>query len=156
MEKIIKKCFKLFFFFFRILDIAENLTFLTRVLNKDYDRLGRIYAAQYYSLFDDPKKRLSLVSLYHSEDSFLTFEGEEYRGTKNILRKFEKLKLGALTRKILSVDTQPLLDGGVIISVVGKVHDNDKPDNLYAQIFVYKPQKGSFFLQHDIFRVIRQ
>jgi hypothetical protein len=124
-------------------------------LNKDYDRLGKIYVAQYYSLFDNPTKRLSLVSLYHYEDSFLTFEGQRYRGTKKILEKFEKLNLKEVGRSIKSVDSQPLLDGGIIINVIGKVRANNDPEQLYAQTFIFKPQKGSFFLQHDIFRVIR-
>lgn len=117
--------------------------------------MGRSYVTQYYSLFDDPKKRLSLVALYHADDSFMTFEGERYRGTKRILEKFQKLKLKNLQRKISSIDTQPLHDGGIVINVIGKLHESDKPDHLYTQTFIYKPQKGSFFLQHDIFRVIR-
>jgi hypothetical protein len=117
--------------------------------------LGRIYVSQYYSLFDDPKKRLSLVALYHTDDSFMTFEGERYRGKKKILEKFQKLKFKNLQRKISSIDIQPLHDGGIVINVIGKIKENEKADHVYTQTFIYKPQKGSFFLQHDIFRVIR-
>lgn len=124
-------------------------------MNKDFERLGKIYVTQYYNLFDDPKRRLSLVALYHTDDSFMTYEGERYRGTKKILEKFQKLNLKKLGRKILSIDIQPLLDGSIVINVIGKVFESDKPDHLYAQTFIYKPQKGSFFLQHDIYRVIR-
>lgn len=126
------------------------------MLNKDYDRLGKIYVAQYYLLFDTPSKRLSLVSLFHSEDSFLSFEGEKYRGTKNILEKFEKLKLGEVKRSIISVDSQPLSDGKLLVNVIGKVWSDSEASRLYAQTFIFKPQKGSFFLQHDIFRTIRE
>lgn len=117
--------------------------------------MGKIYVSQYYSLFDDPEKRISLVALYHPDDSFMTFEGQQYRGTKKILEKFQKFKLKNLQRNISSIDTQPLHDGGVIINVIGKVNENDKKKYLYSQTFIYKPQNGSFFLQHDIFRVIR-
>lgn len=127
-----------------------------RMLNKNYDRLGKIYVAQYYMLFDMPSKRLSLVSLFHSEDSFLSFEGEKFRGTKRILEKFEKLNLGEIKRTIISVDSQPLSDGKVIVNVIGKVLANNEPSRLYAQTFIFKPQKGSFFLQHDIFRTIQE
>lgn len=132
---------------------TEN--YLLRNVNRDYDRLGKIYVAEYYSRFDNPAKRLSLVALYHHEDSFMTFEGENYRGTKKILEKFEKLNLINVDRSIKSVDVQPFLDGGVIVNVIGKVQAANEPLKLYAQTFVFKPQKGSFFLQHDIFRVIR-
>lgn len=124
-------------------------------MNRDYDKLGKIYVAEYYSRFDDPAKRLSLVALYHHEDSFMTFEAENFRGTKRILEKFEKLNLTKVQRTIKSVDVQPFLDGGVIVNVIGKVGADNEPLRLYAQTFVFKPQKGSFFLQHDIFRVIR-
>lgn len=128
---------------------------MLRNVNRDYDRLGKIYVAEYYSRFDNPSKRLSLVALYHHEDSFMTFEGENFRGTKKILEKFEKLNLSNVDRNIKSVDVQPFLDGGVIVNVIGKVQADNEPLKLYAQTFVFKPQKGSFFLQHDIFRVIR-
>lgn len=126
-----------------------------RNLNKDYDRLGKIYVAQYYTYFDDPSRRLALVALYHSEESFLSFEGEKFRGTKKILEKFETMALGKIERSINSVDSQPLRDGGLIVNVVGKVKAKEERERLYAQTFVFKPQKGSFFLQHDIFRTIR-
>lgn len=127
-----------------------------RDLNKDFDRLGKIYVAQYYTLFDDPSRRLSLVALYHFDDSFLSYEGQRYRGTKKILAKYEQLNLVNIERSIISVDSQPLHDGGIIINVVGKVKANSEPSRLYTQTFIFKPQKGSFFLQHDIFRVIRE
>jgi Nuclear transport factor 2 (NTF2) domain len=95
------------------------------------------------------------VSLYHSEDSFLSFEGEKFRGTKKILDKFETLDLKKIERSIKSIDSQPLPDGGLIINVIGTVKANDEPSLLYAQTFIFKPQKGSFFLQHDIFRTIQ-
>lgn len=125
-------------------------------MNEDYERLGKIYVAQYYFLFDNPSKRLSLVSLYHSEDSFLSYEGEKYRGTKKILKRYEKLDLGRIERSINSVDSQPLSDGKIIVNVIGKILANNTPTRLYAQTFIFKPQKGSFFLQHDIFRTIRE
>ena len=137
-----------------VLDLTETDENDLRNVNKDYDRLGKIYVAQYYALFDDPSRRLSLVALYHSEDSFLSIEGEKYRGTKKILQKFEDLKLKKIERSINSVDSQPLRDGGIIINVIGKVKVNNDPSRLYAQTFIFKPQKGSFFLQHDIFRTI--
>lgn len=123
--------------------------------NKDYDRLGKIYVAQFYTMFDDPSKRLSLISLYHFDDSMLSYEGESFHGTKQILEKFQKLNLKKIERSIISVDSQPLRDGGVIINVVGRVGANDDPSQRYAQTFLFKPQKGSFFLQNDIFRTIQ-
>jgi Nuclear transport factor 2 (NTF2) domain len=125
-------------------------------LNKDYERLGKIYVAQYYMLFDIPSKRLSLVVLYHSEDSYVSFEGEKCRGTKKILELFERLNLGKIERTINSVDAQPLPDDKIIVNVIGKVRANNEPARFYAQTFIFKPQKGSFFLQHDIFRTIRE
>lgn len=141
--------------FHSVADSTESDENELRNINKDYDRLGKVYVAQYYRLFDDTSRRLSLVSLYHSEDSFLSMEGEKYRGTKNILKKYEELKLKKVERSINSVDSQPLQDGGIIINVIGKVTVNSDPTRLYAQTFIFKPQKGSFFLQHDIFRTIQ-
>lgn len=65
------------------------------------------------------------------------------------------MALGKIERSITTVDSQPLRDGGLIVNVVGKVKDKEEPQRVYAQTFIFKPQKGSFFLQHDIFRTIQ-
>lgn len=140
--------------YFNFLSAADDNEL--RALNIVYDKLGKIYVAQYYMLFDEPSKRLSLVSLYHSEDSFLSFEGEKCQGTKKILELFERLNLGKVERSILSVDSQPLSDGKIMVNVTGKVRSNNDLARFYAQTFIFKPQKGSFFLQRDIFRTIRE
>lgn len=122
----------------------------------DYERLGRVYVAQYYMLFDDRAKRLSLVALYQHEDSFMLYNGERFTGTRQILEKFEALTESVVERSIIAVDSQPLQEGGgLLMNVAGKYRfRNDTQARLYTQTFIFRPQKGSFFLQHDIFREI--
>lgn len=122
----------------------------------DYERLGRVYVAQYYMLFDDRAKRLSLVALYQHEDSFMLYNGDRFTGTRQILEKFEALTESVVERSIIAVDSQPLQEGGgLLMNVAGKYRfRNDTQARLYTQTFIFRPQKGSFFLQHDIFREI--
>lgn len=104
-------------------------------------------------LFDDRRKRLSLVSLYQHDDSFLSYNGKKFHGTRKILAKFDSLKESVAERSIIAVDCQPLLDGGLLMNVAGKYRFNGTDTlNIYMQTFIFRPQKGSFFLQHDIFR----
>lgn len=120
---------------------------------EDYERLGRIYVAQYYMLFDDRQKRLSLVALYQHDDSFLSYNGEKFYGTRKILGKFESLTESVVERSIIAVDSQPIHEGGLLMNVAGKYRfENDTQARLYTQTFIFRPQKGSFFLQHDILR----
>lgn len=122
-------------------------------MNKDYERLGRIYVAQYYMLFDDRRNRLSLVSLYQHDDSFLSYNGDKFQGTRRILAKFSSMKESVVERSIIAVDAQPLVDGALLMNVAGKYRfEHDKSLRTYMQTFIFRPQKGSFFLQHDIFR----
>jgi hypothetical protein len=120
---------------------------------QDYERLGRVYVAQYYMLFDDRAKRLSLVALYQHDDSFMSYNGEKFYGTRKILEKFEALKESVVERSIIAVDSQPIHEGGLLMNVAGKYRfANDTQARLYTQTFIFRPQKGSFFLQHDILR----
>jgi len=122
-------------------------------LNPQYDAIGQAFAAQYYSVFDDPTQRASLVNFYNAESSLMTFEGIQLQGAQNIMEKFNSLTFQKIQHIITKVDCQPMFDGGVLINVLGQLKTDDDPPHSYSQTFVLKPIADSFFLQHDIFRL---
>ena len=59
--------------------------------NPQFDQIGQAFVQHYYSKFDvpDPSIRtLGLTDLYDTENSFMTFEGNQVKGRQAILEKF--------------------------------------------------------------------
>ncbi|CAD6215831.1 GSCOCG00000647001-RA-CDS [Cotesia congregata] len=144
-------------------------------LNPSYEAIGKGFVSQYYALFDDPNQRPNLINLYSAESSFMTFEGQQIQGGLKIMEKLNSLGFQKIERAVTSVDSQPMFDGGVLISVFGRLRsliecyiynyikismiilmvgqtDDDHP-HAYVQTFVLSPIGTSFFVQHDIFRL---
>ncbi|XP_041630919.1 probable nuclear transport factor 2 isoform X2 [Drosophila kikkawai] len=122
-------------------------------LNLQYEEIGKGFVQQYYSIFDDPANRANVVNFYSATDSFMTFEGHQIQGAPKILEKVQSLSFQKINRVITTVDSQPTFDGGVIINVLGRLQTDDDQPHAYIQTFVLKSVSGTFFVQHDIFRL---
>ncbi|XP_044584899.1 probable nuclear transport factor 2 isoform X2 [Cotesia glomerata] len=122
-------------------------------LNPSYEAIGKGFVSQYYALFDDPNQRPNLINLYSAESSFMTFEGQQIQGGLKIMEKLNSLGFQKIERAVTSVDSQPMFDGGVLISVFGRLRTDDDHPHAYVQTFVLSPIGTSFFVQHDIFRL---
>uniref|UniRef100_U5EUE6 NTF2-related export protein n=1 Tax=Corethrella appendiculata TaxID=1370023 RepID=U5EUE6_9DIPT len=122
-------------------------------LNPQYEDIGKGFVQQYYAMFDDPNQRNALVNFYNADQSFMTFEGQQIQGAPKILEKLQSLTFQKISRIITAVDSQPTFDGGVLVSVLGRLQCDDDPPHAYSQTFVLKPLGGSFFCAHDIFRL---
>ncbi|KAK5645506.1 hypothetical protein RI129_006806 [Pyrocoelia pectoralis] len=123
-------------------------------LNLQYEAIGKGFVQQYYALFDDPLQRPNLANMYNIESSFMTFEGTQLQGSAKIMEKLLSLSFQKITRVITSIDSQPMFDGGVIINVLGRLQTDEDIPQAYIQTFILKPIEGSFFVQHDIFRLV--
>ncbi|KAF4529481.1 hypothetical protein B566_EDAN018018 [Ephemera danica] len=122
-------------------------------LNPNYETIGKSFVEQYYTMFDNVLTRPNLANLYNAEASFMTFEGQQLQGALKIMEKFNSLAFKNITRVITAVDSQPMFDGGVLITVLGRLQCDDDPPHPFHQVFVLKPAGTSFFCQHDIFRL---
>ncbi|KAF5306165.1 hypothetical protein FQR65_LT07441 [Abscondita terminalis] len=123
-------------------------------LNPQYEAIGKGFVQQYYALFDDPVQRSNLANMYNIETSFMTFEGTQLQGSVKIMEKLLSLSFHKITRVLTSIDSQPTFDGGVLITVLGRLQTDEDIPQAYIQTFVLKPIEGSFFIQHDIFRLV--
>ncbi|KAB0795351.1 hypothetical protein PPYR_12190 [Photinus pyralis] len=123
-------------------------------LNLQYEAIGKGFVQQYYALFDDPVQRPNLANMYNVESSFMTFEGTQLQGSVKIMEKLLSLSFQKISRAITAIDSQPMFDGGVIINVLGRLQTDEDIPQAYIQTFILKPIEGSFFVQHDIFRLV--
>jgi len=128
----------------------------TVAINFDYKAVGEQFVQQYYTLFPDAAQRHQLVNFYHPNESFMTFEGDERQGAPSIGEKISSLPFSKAAVSITKNDYQPMFDGGVLIYVLGQIKTDDDPTKPFVQTFVLKPEEDSFFIQHDIFRLVLQ
>ncbi|CAK9809745.1 Probable nuclear transport factor 2 [Anthophora quadrimaculata] len=122
-------------------------------LNPQYEVIGKGFVQQYYAMFDDPAQRPNLINMYNTELSFMTFEGLQIQGAIKIMEKLSSLTFQKINRIITAIDSQPMFDGGVLISVLGRLQTDEDQPHAYIQTFVLKPIGTSFYVQHDIFRL---
>jgi len=124
-------------------------------LNPQFLDIGQSFAKQYYAQFDaSAESRSTLGCFYHAEHSLMSFEGVQVQGSQAILEKIKGFTFKTIRRGITAVDCQPTFDGGVIVNVLGQLQMDEDPAHGFTQTFVLKPANGSFFIQHDMFRLV--
>uniref|UniRef100_A0A0B7BLD9 Nuclear transport factor 2 n=1 Tax=Arion vulgaris TaxID=1028688 RepID=A0A0B7BLD9_9EUPU len=125
-------------------------------MNPNFDSIGKQFVEQYYLVFDNKDIRGQVAVMYHPTDALLTFEGQQFQGVESIAEKMKTIPLDNMFRHITTIDCQPTMDGGVLVNVIGQLKnnsENDKPMG-FSQTFILKPANNSFFVFHDIFRLV--
>ena len=86
-------------------------------------------------MFDNPATRAQLQQLYNSEQSLLSFEGQQMQvldlsrvlhllhlqGSAKIMEKLASLTFQKIAHLITAVDCQPMFDGGILVNVLGQL-----------------------------------
>ncbi|RUS86860.1 hypothetical protein EGW08_005397 [Elysia chlorotica] len=124
-------------------------------MNPNFDAIGQEFVRHYYNVFDDKMKRETIAAMYHPTEALLTFEGQQFQGVAAIQDKMKAIPLDNMIRQCTTIDCQPTVDGGVLVTVIGQLKNNAENDKVmgFTQTFVLKPGNGSFFIHHDIFRL---
>jgi len=123
-------------------------------LNPNYEAIGKAFTTQYYQMFDNPTSRSQLQQLYNAEQSLLSFEGQQMQGAAKIMEKLGSLSFQKIAHLITAVDCQPMFDGGILVNVLGQLKTDEDIPQSFMQNFVLKPSGDSFFIQHDVFRLV--
>ncbi|KAI1727690.1 nuclear transport factor 2 (NTF2) domain-containing protein [Ditylenchus destructor] len=133
--------------------VEENLA-AAQTYNPNFDQIGNAFVQHYYSKFNEPNPVLraeNLALLYHSENSFLTFEGNQVKGKQAIREQWNSLPFGSIQHAITKTDCQPLADGTIAVAVSGKLKTDEDHINSFSHCFVLKPNAaGSFFIANEI------
>ena len=123
-------------------------------LNPNFNQIGEMFTKQYYAMFDNAATRGELAKLYNTEQSFLSFEGQQMQGTAKIMEKINSLTFQSIAHIVTSIDCHPMFDGGILVNVMGQLKTDNDPPQSFMQNFVLKPMGNSFFIQHDVFRLV--
>ncbi|XP_059164444.1 nuclear transport factor 2-like [Physella acuta] len=125
-------------------------------MNPNFDTIGKQFVEQYYAVFDNKDTRSQVAVMYHPANALLTFEGQQFHGINAIAEKMKNIPIDNMFRQITTIDCQPTIDGGVLVNVIGQLKNNSEHDKVmgFSQTFVLKPADNSFFIFHDIFRLV--
>lgn len=95
-----------------------------------------------------------LASLY-GNDSCLSFEGSNEKGVNAIRNKLNALSFKSINHSITCMDHQLIDSTTLLIIVIGMLKTDEDPPQSFSQTFILKAtQNQSFYLKHDVFRVI--
>lgn len=122
--------------------------------NAEHDTIGKRFAEQYYSLFDDPDLRADVIKFYSTSNALMSFEGHQIQGAAKILEKVQNLSLPQIKRSIISVDAKCTFDKGLLITVIGRLQWNEDVPRGFSHNFVLKSNgNGIYYITHDIFQI---
>lgn len=119
--------------------------------NLNYNQSASTFVQQYYQQFDS--SRQGLPKYYDVLDSTMSFNGEIFFGSKQILDKITQIPK-IINRNTMIVDSQPKIDGGIVVNIFGKVQmDNGTAlNNYFNELLILEFKVTSFFIQHQILR----
>lgn len=120
-------------------------------MSTDPDQVAKAFTDHYYAMFDT--NRAALAGLYQDQ-SMLSFEGQKFMGTQQIMGKLTGLPFQQCTHHISSLDAQPSISGGILVFVTGQLLPEGETNALkFSQTFHLVPVAGSFVVSNDLFRL---
>ncbi|XP_052815703.1 probable nuclear transport factor 2 [Mya arenaria] len=120
-------------------------------MNPDFQKIGEAFVEHYYKMYDSGMKD-ALLSLYH-DTSLLTFEGDQKQGNVSIVEK-HKLITSKTAHAVTTIDCQPMLNGSVLVNVLGQLKSDDDKPLPFTQTFVLSPSpEGGFLIMNETFRL---
>jgi hypothetical protein len=84
----------------------------------------------------------------------------QFKGSQSIVEKLVSLPFQRVQHQVVTIDTQPTPNGGVLVFVCGNLLiDNETQPQKFAQTFQLMPTDavglpaGSYFIFNDVFRL---
>ncbi|XP_002169318.2 nuclear transport factor 2 isoform X1 [Hydra vulgaris] len=108
------------------------------------------FCNHYYGMFDTD--RSSLASLFY-ESSLMKFEGDTKIGVEAIMKKLLELPFKVVKHIPTTVDGQPTIDNGVLITVNGQLKTDDDPPHAFSEMFHLKNSGGGWIILNNAFRL---
>ena len=115
----------------------------------DFQNVGTQFVQHYYNVFDTQREQLG--DLY-TEDSMLTFEGEQFKGLEGIGGKYGALP--SIKHKVDTADYHPSLQNGIIAFITGEISIDGGPGIKFSQVFnLAVGGKNGYYVHNDLFRM---
>ncbi|CAL9697138.1 unnamed protein product [Knipowitschia caucasica] len=113
-------------------------------------QIGSSFVTHYYQVFDTDRSRLGNI---YTDASCLTWEGEQFQGKMEIVRKLTSLPFTKIAHIVTAQDHQPTPDSCIISMVVGQLKADDDLIMGFQQTFMLKSVNESWVCTNDMFRL---
>ena len=115
----------------------------------NFQEVGQQFLQHYYSVFDTNREQLSAL---YTNESMLTFEGEQKLGTQQILEKLGSFN--SVKHNIVSYDFQPTVNNGIIAFVNGDLSIDGGQPLKFSQVFhLCVGGSAGYYCHNDLFRL---
>ena len=117
----------------------------------DFTEIGTQFVNHFYSTFGS---RQDLMNLF-SDQSMLTFEGEQFMGQEAIYGKLSSF--GTVTHKINTLDCQPTAGNGIMCYVSGELSIEGGNPMMFTECFnLMQGGAQGYYIHNNIFRLSLQ
>mmetsp|Transcript_3639 Transcript_3639/g.4346 ORF Transcript_3639/g.4346 Transcript_3639/m.4346 type:complete len:122 (-) Transcript_3639:27-392(-) len=114
------------------------------------DDVAKAFCQHYYTTKDS--NVAALAGLYNQQ-SIMTFEGQQFAGTQNIMQKLQSV--GQVKHVVKGMDVQPSTSNtAILIFVTGTVQiDNGNPLHFCEMFQLVATAPEAYYVHNDIFRL---
>ena len=115
----------------------------------DFTDIGTQFVQHFYQTFSSD--RTTLMQLF-SDNSMLTFEGEQFMGQQSIYNKLTSF--GKVSHNITTNDVQPSINDGIVCFVSGDLTIDDGQPLKFSEVFhLQKGGAQGYYILNDLFRL---
>uniref|UniRef100_A0A8C4S3N1 Nuclear transport factor 2 n=1 Tax=Erpetoichthys calabaricus TaxID=27687 RepID=A0A8C4S3N1_ERPCA len=115
-----------------------------------WEQIGTSFVQHYYQLFDTNRPQLESI---YTEESCLTWEGEQFHGKTAIIQKISSLPFHKIAHSITAQDHQPTPDSCILSMVVGQLKADDDQVLGFHQSFLLKGFNNAWVCTNEVFRL---
>ncbi|KAJ5068833.1 hypothetical protein M0811_12139 [Anaeramoeba ignava] len=119
-------------------------------MGESFDTVAQQFVDNYYPAYDQDATQ---IGYFYRDNSMLTYEGRQAKGTDSILQEFASRKFKRLEHKVTSYAAQPSIqDGSVLILVSGQIafDEGNTPPLFFSETFLLA-QDGGYYIFNQIF-----
>ncbi|KAI9199254.1 uncharacterized protein BJ171DRAFT_427865, partial [Polychytrium aggregatum] len=124
----------------------------------DSFEVGWLFVQEYYTFLNRDPSRLHCF--YNKKSSFIHgHEGEEVKaahGQQEIHERIKEINFQDCKVLVSNVDSQPSLEGSILVQVLGEMSNNGGPSHKFSQSFVLAEQPNGYYVRNDIFRFLKE
>merc|ERR1712086_12504 len=129
-------------------------TLISRRFNimSDPKAIAPQFLQHYYGLYDTDRSQLAAM---FTNDSSLTFEGQEFKGQQAIIQKLTSLTFTSVKHDLSTArcDVQTTSNNGIFILVTGVLSVDNAPPLNFCDTFILHQNGASWYIHNMMFRL---
>ena len=119
----------------------------------DFNAVGNQFVTHYYTTLGTDKSQLGAL---YTEESMLTYEGEQFMGLEQIGGKINQLPNLTFDSAGAVIDLQPSVNDGIVALVAGQLFidgNQEQPLRFTQVFFLQKGGSAGYYIKNEMFRL---